>query len=278
MCDADVDGSHIRTLILTFFFRQMKKLLENEHVYIAQPPLFRVKKGKNEQYLSSEQDMKEFLIDRGVEDLEVKDGKDKKILTDAKLKELLGDIIQLEKLTNAIERRGIKLSKYLKMRDKKTKKLPLYKVTSEGESQYLYTDDELANLKVVGGEKELKMEGEEQEGTESGPSVDVQEFYEARKLEKITNAIEKAGLDAADYEESEEDKEVKPDGKRGKKKKPLLTINSDKEIFSLKELLKHVLEEGGKGMTIQRYKGLGEMNPEQLWKQQWILTKGPCKK
>ncbi|MBU0570583.1 MAG: DNA topoisomerase (ATP-hydrolyzing) subunit B [Candidatus Omnitrophica bacterium] len=265
MCDADVDGSHIRTLLLTFFYRQMTEILEKEHIYIAQPPLFRVKKGKNEQYISTEQEMKEFLIDRGVEELEAKQGKDAKALTGAKLKELLENIIQLEKLTNAIERRGTTLSKYLKMRDPKTKKLPLYKVTAGGVEKYLYSDDELSRMKVTGGEKELKMGGEKKSGAKESAEVDVQEFYEARKIEKITKEIAKFGLDTADYEVSEEEDEEKSSGGKGKKTKTLFYVNLEKEIFSLKGLLEYVLEEGGKGMTIQRYKGLGEMNPEQLW-------------
>jgi len=269
MCDADVDGSHIRTLLLTFFFRQMKGLLENEHVYIAQPPLYRLKKGKKERYISTEQEMKVFLLEQGTEDIKVEQVKDKKALTDKKLLELLESLVKLEKLTNAIEKRGIRLSKYLKLRDKKTKKLPLYKVKMEGVEHYFYSNDELAELKGKGGaEKELEM-GESAEGEKTeGAAMEVQEFYEAREIEKIGKDIGKHGLDIADYEKDEEEEEeieAKKGSKKEKKPKPLLLINGTEEAFSLKELLDHVLKEGEKGMTIQRYKGLGEMNPEQLW-------------
>ena len=282
MCDADVDGSHIRTLILTFFFRQMKDMLEQERVYIAQPPLYRVKRGKSEQYINTEKEMKEFLIDGGAGALKVDQKYGKKgIITPKKLKDLLELLIKLEKLTGAIERRGVKLSKYLKLRDAKTKKLPIYKVIVDEEEQYVYTDDQLAKIRAKGGGADLKMEGEAKTpGTENASTITVQEFYEARELEKITKEIEKFDLDIADYEREEifpgakEEKNPKKGQKKTTKKagtesevvgKPIFVINDATEIFSLQELLGQVLREGEKGMTIQRYKGLGEMNPDQLW-------------
>jgi len=279
MCDADIDGSHIRTLLLTFFFRQMKDLLEKEHVYIAQPPLYRVKRGKSEKYISTEKDMKSFLIDQGIEGVEVEQVKGKSKLQPKKLKELLELLIRLEKLSSAIDRRGVKFSKYLKLREGKTQKLPLYRVKVEDEYTYLYTDDELAKLRAKEGKMaELAMEGaEEVKEEEQASSFAVQEFYEAREVEKISKEIDKFGLDIADYERVKEEEEEKPSPRKkkaakGKKKKaekpgkdkPLFKVG-EMDIFSLKELLDNILKEGERGMTIQRYKGLGEMNPEQLW-------------
>ena len=268
MCDADVDGSHIRTLILTFFYRQMKALLENENVYIAQPPLYRVKKGKAEKYIITENEMKSFLVEQGVDGLTVETAKDKKDISKGKLVELLHLLIRLEKLTKAIERRGIKFSKYLKLRDQKTKKLPIYKVIVEGDTHYLYSDDELAKIKGKSGkETEIAQMGDEAKEEENLTTIEVIEFYEAREIEKITKEIAKFGMDSADYEREEEETKVKKEGKKGKEREetPLFIINGTEKQFSLKELLESVLTEGEKGMTIQRYKGLGEMNPEQLW-------------
>ncbi|MBD3380197.1 MAG: DNA topoisomerase (ATP-hydrolyzing) subunit B [Candidatus Omnitrophica bacterium] len=268
MCDADVDGSHIRTLILTFFFRQMKNLLENEHVYIAQPPLYRVKRGKSEKYINTEAEMKEFLLDQGTEDLEVEIASGKKKITAKKIRELLELLIKLEKLTKAIERRGIKLSKYLQLKQKKTNKLPLYRAKVEGEYQYLYTDDELASFKEKNAhDKDLEMEeaGEEEEREDT---FSVQEFYEAREIEKISREIDKFGLDIADYDREapeHEDKYIDKKGKEAETVKPLFLLNKENKIYSLKDFLDSVLKIGEKGMSIQRYKGLGEMNPEQLW-------------
>ncbi len=274
MCDADVDGSHIRTLLLTFFYRQMKDILEKEYIYIAQPPLYRVKRGKSEQYINTEQEMKMFLVEQGSSGIDVEQVTGKKKLTDRKIQDLMELLLRLDKLSRAIERRGVKLPKYLQLWDKKTNKLPLYRVIVEGEVQYLYTDDELAKLRAKNKktrEKELKMETKTEAPSGEVSAITVQEFYEAREIEKITKEIGKFGLDIADYEQrKEEDQEEKPKGKaKGKKKekeeKPLFVINGEAKIYSLKGFMDHVLKEGEKGMTIQRYKGLGEMNPEQLW-------------
>ncbi|MGB2601013.1 MAG: DNA topoisomerase (ATP-hydrolyzing) subunit B [Candidatus Omnitrophota bacterium] len=270
MCDADVDGSHIRTLLLTFFFRQMKDLVEKEHIYIAQPPLYRVKRGKKEQYISTEKEMKEFLIDQGTEGIEVECVEGKKTMTQKKLKDLLELLIRLEKLASGIERRGVKLSKYLKLQQQKTNKLPVYRAKVEGEYIYLYSDDELAKLRAKSGaEQELEMEGDEKsDHDEKAETVAVQEFYEAREIEKISKEIAKFSLDIADYERAApEEKETYIEEKKKKKTKeeePLFIIGEE-EIFSLNSLLHYVLKIGEKGMTIQRYKGLGEMNPDQLW-------------
>ncbi|NQT32931.1 MAG: DNA topoisomerase (ATP-hydrolyzing) subunit B [Candidatus Omnitrophica bacterium] len=269
MCDADVDGSHIRTLILTFFFRQMRDLLEQEHVYIAQPPLFRVKRGKKEEYISTEKEMKTFLLEQGSEGMQVTGAGSKAAIPTKKLGELLDILLKIEKLTHAIERRGVKFGQYLEKRDPKTKKLPLYRVKVEGEYKYVYDDDELAKMRAKEGkEKEIEMAGDKTEEGPTDQTVMVQEFYEAKELEKLSKEVAKFDLDIADYEREKpkEDEEYKKKkGKKEKEQKPIFTVNGGIKIYSLHDLLGHVLLEGGKGMSIQRYKGLGEMNPDQLW-------------
>jgi DNA gyrase subunit B len=272
MCDADVDGSHIRTLLLTFFFRQMRELFGTEHVYIAQPPLFRVKRGKKEEYLNTEKEMKEFLLAQGTEGLEVRHVREQKALTQKKLNDLLGLLVRLEKLSAAIGRRGIKFSAYLKLKQDKTQKLPLYRAKVEDEYIYVYTDDELAKVLAQGGEDtEVATDGTKNGDTDDpGKAIAVQEFYEAREIEKISGEIAKFGLDIADYEKDNEE-DVYGTGKKARvtkskeaAPKAMFTVGEE-EIDSLHALLTYVLKAGEKGMTIQRYKGLGEMNPDQLW-------------
>ena len=255
MCDADIDGSHIRTLLLTFFYREMKDLVEKGHIYIAQPPLYKVKAGKREEYISTEEEMRDILIDQGTEELEIIRVKDKYNFSDKKLKEILQILLQVESLTSSIEKRGVKFEKFLSFKHKKTKKLPVYRIKVEGEYEFLYNDDELtAYTKKI--QKKLGKDTD----------LDITEFYEARELNKLNVNLAKLKIDIANYDPG---KEAAEKGKKKKvERKPLFKAKAEKEVkelFSLKELITFVRERGKRHMAIQRYKGLGEMNPAQLW-------------
>jgi len=251
MADADSDGSHIRTLLLTLFFRQMQQLIEKGHIYIAQPPLYKVKRGKREEYIETEKQMNEFLFDLGTEGMSLIRAKDKKAFKDKQLKELLRLVLDFDKLAWAIERRGVKLPKYLGFRQKKTKKLPIYMVKVEGEVQFLYDDQELAKA-VKKLEKELGKDIEI--GEKSGHVV---EFYEARDADKIVEKIEKMGFKIEQV--------LQPDTDTKKNAFKMDSEDDVKGLDTLKECLDYVKEAAKKGLHIQRYKGLGEMNPTQLW-------------
>ncbi|MFA4981970.1 MAG: DNA topoisomerase (ATP-hydrolyzing) subunit B [Candidatus Omnitrophota bacterium] len=275
MCDADVDGSHIRTLLLTFFYRQMQALIEKEHIYIAQPPLYKIKRGKREEYIQTEDDFNNMLLELGSEGMEVTRQKDKHQFTDKQLKAILDALVELENLSNAVERRGVSFSKYISFRHKKTKKLPLYMVKVEYEDHFLYNDDELA--KYLGedngnGQKKKDKEGkgksaQEEALEEKTRGVEHVEFYEAREIEKIVERIEKLGVDVEDYSDESEAEAAKRSSRKDVRK-PKYVIKREKtreEFFNLKDILRFVMTVGKEGMSIQRYKGLGEMNPEQLW-------------
>ena len=252
MCDADVDGSHIRTLILTLLYRQMPTLIENGHIYIAQPPLYKIKRGKREEYIQTEEEYNNLLLELGTEGMTLVRVKDKHQFTDKQLKAVLDLLIELEGYGNAIERSGVSLSKYITLRHKKTKKLPLYMIKVEQEAHFLHNDDELS--KYVGDE-------------DAGKNKDYIEFYEAREIEKIIDKIDKLGVDMDEYDASEEIAKEKKDPKK-EPLKPVYTVKMEKEtrgLYSLKEVLRFVKSVGKEGMSIQRYKGLGEMNPVQLW-------------
>ena len=252
MCDADVDGSHIRTLLLTLFYRQMPALIENGHIYIAQPPLYKIKRGKREEYIQTEDEYNNLLLELGTEGITLVRAKDRHQFTDKQLKSVLDSLIELEGYGNAIERSGASLSKYITLRHKKTKKLPLYMIKVEQESHFLYNDDELS--KYVGDEDTAK-------------NKDYIEFYEAREIEKIIDKIDKLGVDMEEYDTPEESQKEK-NGPKKESARPIYTIKMEKEtkgFRSLKEVLRFVKSIGKEGMSIQRYKGLGEMNPVQLW-------------
>ncbi len=281
MCDADVDGSHIRTLLLTFFYRQMHQLIEQGHVYIAQPPLYKVKRGKREEYIETEEQMQNLILELGSENSTLIHLKDKEKISDKKFLELLNLLVSLDKLASGMERRGVELSKYISFRQKKTKTLPIYKVKVEGEDQFLYNDEELADVikkfeKKKGKEIDI---GEVAKGADKksiiSKELDLMEFFEADELYETIKGLEKLGLDIEDCYESviEEDplekKTTKTKATEVAKKKPLYKIEPKEGepvyLETLPAVLKYVQSEGKKGLNIQRYKGLGEMNPEQLW-------------
>lgn len=252
MADADIDGSHIRTLLLTLIYRQIPKLLEEGHVYIAQPPLYRIKRGQREEYIPTEEQMNDLLLELGREGLKLTHLKAKQTYTDNQLKDILELLVEVEQYEHILDKKGVNFAKYLNFMNGKTKKLPIYKVIVEGKDHFASNDQELS--KLTGGEKE---EGK----------AEVVEIFEAHDLEKAFAKLEKLGLEAANYYPPSEEQELA--GKKSKDKpKPLYKISAEKEnfeFFTLKEVLKFVKAQAQKGMNIQRYKGLGEMNPQQLW-------------
>ena len=257
MTDADVDGSHIRTLLLTFFYRQMKKMIEGGCVYIAQPPLFKIKRGKREEYIDSEAKLTALLMDLGSEGLEISSlkGKTKTVFSDKEIREVLAIASELDRLKSQIEKKGIEFEHYLKQYKKK-EGFPLYFARIEG-GEFLYSDDDLAEL-VKKKEKEkgkaLDVAIDEKKGGEKKDSLEVVEIYEAHDMAKIAKRLEK--LDALTIEDY------------SRQEKPIFEMKEEKktaELSSLGELVEYIKTSGREGLTIQRYKGLGEMNPTQLW-------------
>ncbi len=277
MADADVDGQHIRTLILTFFYRQMRSLIEKGHVYIAQPPLYKVKKGKNEMYVETEEKMEVWLLNEGLGSVEITainpaNGKSKK-LEKPELKDLVKTIADLESALRHLERKSMYLEDFIAFHDKN--QLPLYRVeVSAGNYLFFYNDKEWHEYRdqFVAKEKEKLIELKKSdkpavENNEEALTVieideealepDMQELWEMSRLSKISDQLKSLGLDIRWY-----------DVMRDEKTKPLfkaVTDKSEKEGYSLKDLIETVREAGRSGASIQRYKGLGEMNPDQLW-------------
>ncbi len=256
MADADVDGSHIRTLLLTLLYRHMPKLVEGGFVYIAQPPLYKIKRGNREEYIQTEQQMNDLLLELGRERHQFMILKEKNIFTDNQFKDLLGLLVELDKISKNLEKKGVNFKKYLDSRHPKTKKMPIYRVLVESKTHFVYFDEELAELT-------------KEENKESGQEVDVMELFEAQDIEKAVIAIEKLGLDMGSYTQ---EAEVKDQGsyseKDAKKAKSLYRITDEKEHYdfsTLQEVLVFIRDSATKGMHMQRYKGLGEMNPHQLW-------------
>ena len=255
MADADIDGSHIRTLLLTLLYRHMPKLVEDGYVYIAQPPLFKIKRGQREEYIQTEQQMDELVLELGREGHRFIRLKDKQTFTDNQFKDLLHLLVELDKLSKNLEKKGVNFTKYLAFRHPKTKKMPIYRLKVEGKDHFVYSDKELA---ILTDEQDKEAEH------------DVLELFEAHEVDEIVAKIEKLGLDISNYADVSESVPQKgvPNKDAGKKLKALFRVTNEKEqkdLFSLREALAYIKEAATKGMHIQRYKGLGEMNPQQLW-------------
>jgi len=280
MTDADVDGSHIRTLLLTFFYRKMPELIKNGYVYIAQPPLYKVKRKKREEYVENDDQMSRILIELGSEDARLYRLKDKKEFAGQPLFTVLESLQELEKLVDTVERRGIKFEDYLTHRDEKSGTLPTYAVRIKEDNavrfEFARNDQELAKL-TSKLEENLDEVEEDKPGNGNGKSsrVKVIELYESAGIQTVIETLEKKGFDLDHYAPQENPLFELVEGaapvaegadKAGEPKKAKAKPEEKRtEVNSIPAILEQIKELGKRGLVIQRYKGLGEMNPEQLW-------------
>ena len=275
MTDADVDGSHIRTLLLCFFYRQMYQLLEAGKVYVAQPPLFRVKNKKNTYYVQSEEEMRLQLMDRGLQDAELhaEDGTHVSGEDMTKLCRTLGSI---EESITALERRGINLRTHAERMNVENGRLPVFHVffgndelwfTTRKEMDQFFKDKETEIGKEINVEsrsgsqlsnKNIAVNGKAvEEDTENKLSAEVIEFHEVRTINTGLIELGKAGFDIESLMTKDRTGSQVPRYllKRGEAETPLEDLRS---------LPGSVRAAGEKGMSVTRFKGLGEMNAEEL--------------
>jgi len=299
MTDADVDGSHIRTLLLTFFYRQMPELIKGGYVYIAQPPLYKVKRKKREEYVENDDQMSRILIELGSEDSRLYRLRDKKEFSGQQLVSVLESLQELAKLVDTIERRGIKFEDYLAARDEKSGEMPSYamRIKENGVVRFEFarTDKEWSKLcdkYEVDLDEEAPTEARNGE-KDKGPQAKPLELTESNSIQSAIETLEKKGFNldhyaaqekalfelvegntaVAEATDGETPVEPQPQGKSPAKaaaktdaKKPKAKAEERRsEIHSIPDVLEQIKETGKRGLTIQRYKGLGEMNPEQLW-------------
>lgn len=269
MTDADVDGAHIRTLLLTFFYRQMRPLIEESRIYIAQPPLYKVKKGKVERYLEKEEDKDRFLLEQGFREASVyvvgkRQGERK--LTATESRHLMEHLLSLEQFRKSIERKGIPFPEYLSQRDKKGR-FPRFVVVEGIKRHFAYEEKDLARFFEAENSEPDESNGVPDmftSGDEASPrrvnSHNLIEVPESKSIEELWQNLESLGINPGLFVDEKEESTQKD-------KKPFRIVDSKGEQFasSLKELMEIIMEIGSRGVTIQRYKGLGEMNPEQLW-------------
>lgn len=259
MTDADVDGSHIRTLLLTFFFRQMKDLVDKGRIYIAQPPLYRVRHRKGERYVQTDKEMKKYLLELGADGITLQVKGSSKKLEGAKLKKFLEVLASIEGETRGLARKGITIAEYVGQRDEK-KKFPKYKVTIGDEHKYLYSDKEFTSFRKRKEQEEgheIEVVDDEDVELENKADIVILEFRERDSLERLFGELKKMGFEPTQYPE--------PDDPLAPAIVALASNGEKTEVTYLQSVLEAVRKLGSKGLDIQRYKGLGEMNPKQLW-------------
>jgi len=256
MTDADVDGSHIRTLLLTFFYRQVPELIERGYIYIAQPPLYKVKKGKQERYVKDDQELNSYLLQLALSNAHLHVQKDTPAISDTALDELIKSYLSVQTVINRLSRR------YDESILKQLPNLPVMQVSDLKDAAK--TQDYLDNLLIL-------LNNSKPSGVEYTVSYSQLEEADYPQLEinKIVHGLDHVSVLKADFFETPEYKLIADlylmleglfnEGsyiQRGEK------THLVKDIADVKEWL---FDEARKGLTIQRYKGLGEMNPDQLW-------------
>ena len=273
MTDADIDGAHIRTLLLTFFFRQMPDLFTRQMIYIAQPPLYEVhaKGQKKSDYVLTESAMHKRLIDRGLAgtELTIRDGAGKKGAKSAspkggeqkiaaeKLVELVKILADMERCIAVLARRGIKFDEFVE-KHLNGKGLPMFRIHSEGRDEIFHDKDDFE--KRV---DELKDRGKAPADAETEEAVVAEELHEVGRINELSKKLRHDfGLDLRDFLLKAE-KAVS--GESLATKFHLANAEDSFDVASLGEICASIRKIGGKGVEIKRFKGLGEMNAEQLW-------------
>jgi DNA gyrase subunit B len=271
MTDADVDGSHIRVLLLTFFYRQMTELVRAGKIFIAQPPLYQIKRKKREEYVDDDAQLNKILISLGAEDVRLKNLADNKELTAAQLKDVLDQLSKLSKLSESVRRHGGDFEDFLNHRDQRSDKLPAYlvKVRDGNDETVHYFQDERAVRQFHEANLDLNLFDEEM-GQEllpltnapaktSGPRRrgKLVELHEATTIHKVITELARKGLKVDHYAAADHPIFELSEGEGDRA--------TSHPLFSIPEILEKILEIGRRGVQIKRFKGLGEMNAKELF-------------
>ena len=276
MTDADVDGSHIRTLLLTFFYRQLATLIETGHVYVAQPPLYKVTRKKKQEYVRSDREMNDTLMRMGLEGCTFSIPKDMDIAAKGReysggqlRSEVFERLIKVEELAGRVARKGINPQRYYAQFNDKTKTLPTSIVVADGAAKYFHDSEERElNAFIKEREKQGRFVMTRAQITSKETETDAGAF----DFDKVDELIEMADL-AEEGAELLKQFEIRGfpawtiHGREKQAQQFGLRFEDGEEtpVLSLNAALQRVREQGRKGISIQRYKGLGEMNADELW-------------
>ncbi len=277
MTDADVDGSHIRTLLLTFFFRHMQELIKGGRIFVAQPPLYQVTRKRKADYVLNERSMRQTLTDLGLEgtDLVIRDadtGKESRRLTGEELRRVVELLNKLEELVKVVQRRGIDFADFLAKRDSNGH-LPLYRVVVEGEEFFFHSaaerDEFLRDRNLVVDDPAMAQAVDGSPVPPPKPENDLQqrlqknhELHEVKDLEKLFTQLEAYGPSVDDYYLTQEESVT---GEKLATRYALITDGKQTDVAGVAQILPEIHNIAKQGLEIKRFKGLGEMNSEELW-------------
>ena len=317
MTDADVDGSHIRILLLTFFYRQMPELIKQGYVYVAQPPLYQITRKKRVEYVQDDRSLSRILIRLGAEDLALRICHSGHEIQGEDLTEILELLENLDKYAGSIRKHGGDLDQLVDKRDPETRRTPRHLVRvragNEESVHYFLTEESLAEFSAsnpdlgLGGYVDVEEEGSPEQEQENDITVEVEddsfdsnvnpasestdsaiesgsdsaldeqssskplpakdkstrraiyfELHESVAIDKLLDRLSEKGFDLDHYSDQETPLFEMYDGEGDKKKKV-------RELFSIPAILVAVKELGRQGISLKRFKGLGEMNAEELF-------------
>jgi DNA gyrase subunit B len=274
MTDADVDGSHIRTLLLTFFFRHMQELIKAGRVFVAQPPLYQVMRKKKSEYVLNERAMRNTLTELGLEGTALivrdDDGRELRRLAGEELRRVVDLLNRLDELAGIVQRRGIDFADFLARRDS-AGRLPLYRIVVEGEDHFFLSADERDQFLR---EQNLLIEDDEMKKVqpENGRIGETdqnlrrlqknQELHEVKDMEKLFAQLEAQGLQMDDYFLTQEES---VSGEKLMTKYALATEQETIDIAGVAQIVPEIHKLARRSIEIKRFKGLGEMDHDQLW-------------
>jgi len=263
MTDADVDGSHIRTLLLTFFYRQMRQLVDGGKIYVAAPPLYRIKRGRHEEYVHNEEDLLRIKRDLGVKHAKLviagAGGAASGTVEGDALKPLLDQLASLERAGQALERRGVSLRELVAAGSGTPAVLPAYRVAAASEVKW-FADDRALNAwldSVRANKADLTVSYEGDEAAD----VRVQAFRDRGEIEAALHALARHGLGIDQVFGARAAPPVAPF---------TLTLEQGTHaLHSLREVAETIRRDGERDLEIQRYKGLGEIIPSSCGNRPW---------
>lgn len=264
MTDADVDGSHIRTLLLTFFFRHMPELVKRGYIYIAQPPLYLISRRKRVEYVDDDAALNQILTRLGTEDVRLKNLADDKVIHEGQLGKILELLEALDKYAGALRRHGGDFNDYVEQRREGTlpRHLVIVREGNEESVHYFRSEEEFAQFGRENPDLGLFEETAPETSSPRAKNAPLRrarhvELHESRAVSQLLEQLAKHGLNINHYSAQDFPLfELIEGGGEKQKVKPL---------FSIGEILESIMEVGRKGLEIKRFKGLGEMNPKQLF-------------